>query len=288
MSSENPSQSMTQVFVGNLPLQFDEDALENIVEEHGGKNVGLRLARDPRGSFKGFGYLDFEEKESAEALVASMRGIEVDGRILKVDIAPPRSRKVPPENSIFIGNLNFEVKKEDIHDMVNEIMGSGKVSKVRFMIDKYTQKPRGFGYIDFVDAESATEALGSLNGVELLGRELKVGRPIRREDRLSGNVRGRSQNDNTVFLGNLSWDVTTELLEDMLNDLLGTGTFDRVRMSLDRETGRMKGFAHVDFVDEEQARRAVQELNGIELLGRSMRVDRARQGLGGRRDGFEF
>ena len=39
----------------------------------------------------------------------------------------------------------------------------------------------------------------------------------------------------------------------------------------------MKGYAHVDFVDEESATRAVNELNGIELLGRALRVDRAKR-----------
>ena len=46
---------------------------------------------------------------------------------------------------------------------------------------------------------------------------------------------------------------------------------------MDRETGRMKGFAHIDFKTSDGADRAVAELNGIELLGRQLRVDHAQR-----------
>ena len=42
----------------------------------------------------------------------------------------------------------------------------------------------------------------------------------------------------------------------------------------------MKGYAHVDFVDESGVERAITELNGIELLGRALRVDYARRADG--------
>ena len=52
-------------------------------------------------------------------------------------------------------------------------------------------------------------------------------------------------------------------------------TAERIRLSVDRETGRQKGFAHVDFKSEVLAKRAVNELNGIELMGRPLRIDYA-------------
>ena len=166
--------------------------------------------------------------------------------------------------------------------MVNDVMGEGKAVKIRLAIDRNTQRPRGFGYIDFVDAESADRAIEVLNGLNLDGRDIRVDRPTKREDGMSGSGSRPQQrnNQNTVFLGNLSWDVTEELLEDMLNDLLGPDQFEKVRMSVDRDTGRMKGYAHVDFVDESGVERAITELNGIELLGRALRVDYARRADG--------
>lgn len=226
-----------------------------------------------------------------------MKGFEVEGRTVNVDISTPKSsERAPIENTIFVANLNFDLTKEDVIKKVNDILGEGKVNKVRFSIDRNTNRPRGFGYIDFTDAETASRALVELNGVEIEGRPIRVDKPTPREsytrdDRPSMGERPmrRETGSSTIFLGNLSWDVTPELLEDMLNDLLGPNQFQRVRMSTDKETGRMKGFAHVDFLDEATAERAVTELNGIELLGRQLRVDHAKRAddrVGGdRRDG---
>ena len=80
-----------------------------------------------------------------------------------------------------------------------------------------------------------------------------------------------------MFLGNLAWDVTTELVEDMINDVLGPGLFSQVRLAVERETGKMRGFGHVDFNDAASAERAVNELNGMQVMGRQIRADHAQK-----------
>jgi len=49
----------------------------------------------------------------------------------------------------------------------------------------------------------------------------------------------------------------------------------QVRLAIDRETDRPKGFAHIEFTTRQAAERAVKELNGMEVLGREMRADHA-------------
>jgi cleavage stimulation factor subunit 2 len=88
----------------------------------------------------------------------------------------------------------------------------------------------------------------------------------------------KPQSENSVFLGNLAWDVTKEIVEDMLNDIVGPGSFTRVRLAVDRETGRPRGFGHIDFKDSETAERAIVELNGMEVMGRQIRADNAQRG----------
>ena len=57
--------------------------------------------------------------------------------------------------------------------------------------------------------------------------------------------------------GTIAWDVTTELVEDMINDVLGPGLFTQVRLAVERETGKMRGFGHIDFKDAASAERCL-------------------------------
>lgn len=65
---------------------------------------------------------------------------------------------------------------------------------------------------------------------------------LKRSPRSSGG-----DNQHSIFLGNLAWDVTPELVMDMVNDVLGPGLYNNVRLAIDRETGRQRGFGHIDF-----------------------------------------
>ncbi len=85
----------------------------------------------------------------------------------------------------------------------------------------------------------------------------------------------------SLFIGNIAWDVSQDLLQNMLDDVLGPGQYSQVRVAVDRESGRPRGFAHVDFRDEAKMQRALSELDGIELMGRQLRVDPAERPVTG-------
>lgn len=75
-----------------------------------------------------------------------------------------------------------------------------------------------------------------------------------------------------LYVGNLSWTAT----EDDLRERFGNyGLLTSVRLITDRETGKSKGFAFVEFEDEADARRAKEEEHGESWMGRSLKVDAA-------------
>mmetsp|Transcript_19008 Transcript_19008/g.31815 ORF Transcript_19008/g.31815 Transcript_19008/m.31815 type:complete len:361 (+) Transcript_19008:47-1129(+) len=292
MPVENNEHTVHQVFIGNIPFDVEEDQLSALVDEKAGNSYkSLRLARDRRtGRSRGFGYLDFEDKSTAELTISALSGSEIDGRELKVDMSEPRpvrprGDRPPQENSIFIGNLDFSIAEEQVLEMCNDILGEGVTTRVRLATDRDTGRPRGFGHIDFTSPEEATRAVAELSGVSLMGRDLRVDHARRKEDAPVGNrpfqSQSRGNRDHSLFLGNLAWEVNQELIEEMLDDVLGPGLFHQVRVAVDRETGRSRGFAHVDFKDAESAERALVELNGLEVLGRQLRVDMAQRKAGG-------
>jgi len=78
----------------------------------------------------------------------------------------------------------------------------------------------------------------------------------------------------SVFCGNLNFRCT----EDDLGNLFSQhGNVTRVKIVNDRETGRSRGFAFVEFDNPQSANDAIAGLNGYELMGRPLRLDSANQ-----------
>lgn len=282
------------VFVGNLPFAASEaDIRSMITESIGDICTSFRVPIDREtGRHRGFAYLEFSEQSVAEQASDSLQGKKIMDRDIRVEVqdpsAPPKSRKpsaasTPTQDvSIYLGNLDFNTAESDIIGLCDSQVGQGKVLKVRIHMDRETGKPKGFAHVDFTDSETAEKAVEALRGAELLGRPLRVDHAQRRDDKSTPRTFAdrRNTEQHSVFIGNLAWDMTKDLVEDMLTDVLGPNLFTKVRLATDRDTGKLKGFGHVDFKDAATAERAIQELNGMEVLGRQLRVDHASRDTG--------
>lgn len=75
-----------------------------------------------------------------------------------------------------------------------------------------------------------------------------------------------------IFVGNLNYRTTKEELENVLASI---GTVVDVYLPTDRATGRPRGFAFVEFASTDEATRAIEQLNGTELGGRTLKVNAA-------------
>ena len=89
-----------------------------------------------------------------------------------------------------------------------------------------------------------------------------------------------------LYVGNLSFQTTEESLRAAFG---GDGRqVTEVKIMLDRDTGRSRGFAFVEMATEQDAQNAIQAMNGADLDGRPLKVNEAqpRQDNGGGRGGF--
>jgi RNA recognition motif-containing protein len=75
-----------------------------------------------------------------------------------------------------------------------------------------------------------------------------------------------------LYVGNLPHAVNQQTLQDMFSQC---GTVDSVNVITDRDTGQGKGFAFVEMSSDSEAQKAIKELNGTSLDGRSMKVNEA-------------
>ncbi|KAI0020995.1 hinge domain of cleavage stimulation factor subunit 2-domain-containing protein [Xylariomycetidae sp. FL0641] len=77
----------------------------------------------------------------------------------------------PPSRVVFVGNIPYGLSEEQISDIFST---AGKVINFRLVYDRETGRPKGFGFAEYPDADSAASAVRNLNDYEIMGRKLRV------------------------------------------------------------------------------------------------------------------
>merc|ERR1719223_965725 len=205
--------------------------------------------------------------------------------------APPASDGAPPaddgapapaaapegggdEVKLYVGNLDYATDETRLRDEFSQF---GTVTEVFLPTERGTSRPRGFGFVTYVNRSSAEEAINKLDQTQLDGRTIRVNesRP-RGEGGARGPPGGGTFNASgrdvvKLYVGNLSYDTTQETLERHF------GTYGEVTdcfLPTDRDSGRPRGFAFVSMKARE-AEEACDKCNGMELDGRTIRVNEA-------------
>jgi RNA recognition motif-containing protein len=76
-----------------------------------------------------------------------------------------------------------------------------------------------------------------------------------------------------IYVGNLSYEVTEDDLKQMFEEY---GSIVKTIIIKDRETGRSKGFGFVEMNEQEDGKKAIQELDGTSVKDRNIKVNEAR------------
>lgn len=88
--------------------------------------------------------------------------------------------------NIYVSNLGFGVQNDELKKLFTPY---GEVASVNVIIDKVTNRSRGFGFVDMPNATAAENAIKELNGVSMEGRTIKVNEAKPREDRSKSSGR---------------------------------------------------------------------------------------------------
>jgi RNA recognition motif-containing protein len=85
------------------------------------------------------------------------------------------------KNKLFVGGISYDTDEETLQKFFEQ---AGEVESVKIIIDRYTQKSKGFGFVEMKDEEAAKKAIETLDQKELDGRTLKVSeaRPPKQKD----------------------------------------------------------------------------------------------------------
>lgn len=94
--------------------------------------------------------------------------------------------------NIYVSNLSFNVQDDDLRGFFE---GYGEVSSAKIITDKFTQKSRGFGFVEMPNDAEAQKAIAELNGGTVEGRNINVTEARPREEKSNNNRRSFGNNN---------------------------------------------------------------------------------------------
>ncbi len=96
--------------------------------------------------------------------------------------------------NIYVSNLGFSVQDEDLKEYFEEY---GEVTSAKVITDKFTNRSRGFGFVEMSDDSAAEKAIKELNGAVVEGRSISVTVARPREERSNNNNKRSFSNNNS-------------------------------------------------------------------------------------------
>ena len=270
------------VFIKNLDKDIDHKALHDTFSAFG-DILSAKVAVDAAGQSKGYGFVHFEKAEAAEAAIEKVNGMLLEGR--KVFVGHFVKRDSRPDGgeakftNVFLKNLPEGTDEEALLKMCSAF---GKVTSHVLTTDD-DGKPKGFGFVNFEDADAAAACVAALNGkpAEGPGAEDKLpmfaGRAQKKAEReaelrakfddLRSERIAKYQGMN-LYVKNLADSVDDDALRAEFAPL---GTITSAKVMRD-PGGKSKGFGFVCFTSPDEAARAVTDANGRMVAGKPMYV----------------
>lgn len=194
------NEESTIIFVGRLSWNVDNDWLAKEFEEYG-EVVSARVQMDRNtGKSRGFGFVEFKSTEAVEAAVAVSGQKEIDGRAVNIDKTAARQHNPEkrakafgdspsaPSTTLFVGNVSFQTTEDGLWEIFAEF---GDIKSIRLPTERDSGRPKGFGYVEFTDIETAKKAYEGAQGKEVDGRNLRLDYSTPRGEGGGGGFGGR-------------------------------------------------------------------------------------------------
>ncbi|XP_005392517.1 PREDICTED: polyadenylate-binding protein 1-like isoform X4 [Chinchilla lanigera] len=172
------------VFIKNLEDSIDSKALYDTFSTFG-NILSCKVACNEHGS-RGFGFVHFETNEAAQQAISTMNGMLLNDRKVFVGHFKSQREREAEQGAqaleftnIYVKNLHVDMDEQGLQDLFLEF---GNMLSVKVMRDNGGHS-RGFGFINFEKHEEAQKAVDHMNGKEVSGQQLYVGRAQKRAER---------------------------------------------------------------------------------------------------------
>lgn len=287
----------TTLYIGNLTWDCTDDDLFTLFVESGLSPQTAVVVFGDEGRSRGYGLATFKDDAAgASNAIETLNGLEFQGRTLAVRAdrgSAPREPRQPRERrqgggegkggeainelALFCGNLAWETTTEAVQQAFAQWYPVGVDLKIG-----RDGRSRGFAIVTFADAASAAAANVAMAGFAIDGRDVNCrfdkgkGGGASQSRGAGGGGGGDFDDANctncSVFVGNLSWDTTSETL----NDIFAKFNCVSTNVVYDRHGERSRGYGTAMFSSPSDATAAIAAVDGMDLDGREIfcKVDR--------------
>ena len=268
------------VFIKNLHPDIDNKTLYDTFSTFG-KILSCKIATDEHGHSKGFGFVHYDDAESAKAAIENVNGMLLNN--MEVYVAPHIPRKdreskmqemIKNFTNVYVKNFGPEMTEDQLREMFEAY---GKVTSTYLPTDN-EGKARGFGFVNFEDHEEAAKAVDALNEKELEGgRILYVGRAQKkreREESLRKQWQQARQERISKYQGvNLFVKNLDDTIDDtkLKEEFAPYGKITSAKV-MTNDAGKSRGFGFVCYTKPEEATRAINEMHQRMVMGKPLYV----------------
>lgn len=261
------------IFIKNLDTSIDNKALQDTFATFGNV-LSCKVAVDSNGQSKGYGFVQFENEESAQSAINQLNGMLLNDKKVYVGLFIRRQERTqangsPKFTNVYVKNLPETTTDQDLEKLFGAY---GSITSAVVMRDA-NGKSRCFGFVNFQSPDAAAAAVEKLNGTTASDDKiLYVGRAQSKADR-EAELKAKFEQERisryeklrgaNLYLKNLDDDINDEKLKDLFSAF---GTITSCKVMLDPQ-GHSKGSGFVAFSTPEEATKALDEMNG-KMIGR--------------------
>lgn len=271
------------IFIKNLDKSIDNKVMYDTFSTFG-NILSCKVALDEEGKSRGYGFVHFETEEAAEQAIAKINGMLLNDKQVFVGRFVPRKERekqmgerAKKFTNVFVKNFGEELESDEkLEEMFKEFgpIASAKVAKDD---GSDATKSKGFGFVAFQNAEDAEKAVTAMNGKEINGHQLYVGRAQKKAERQAElkkryeEVKAQRMNKYAgvnLYVKNLDDTIDDEKLK---REFEAFGTITSAKVMTD-SNGRSKGFGFVCFSQATEATKAVTDMNGKIVVSKPLYV----------------
>ncbi|KAM7468320.1 hypothetical protein LguiB_015882 [Lonicera macranthoides] len=280
------------LYVGDLHPDVTDDHLFETFSEF--KSLAsVRICRDlSTGRSLCYGYVNFDSPQDDPCLLSLMRKYVIDLVVLLLpdDSAAVRAIEVKNHSTlngkvirvmwanrdadgrksgvgnVFVKNLSESIDNVKLQELFHKF-GEILSCKVAMFEDG---KSKGYGFVQFDSDESANSAIEKLNGSTVDGKQMYVGKFVKKSERALSSPDVKYTN---LYMKNLDSDVTEDFLMEKFSEF---GKIVSLVISKD-DNGASRGFGFVNFENPDDARKAMETMNGLQLGSKVLYVARAQK-----------